>query len=1356
MTHVVQDPVFWILAALLALSVVFMALVLWAARVSGGSPSAGEPGHRSSKATTAAREALARSFAKAFDSLKRALPVRALRTALPMVVVIRDAEHPRRLALRESGLHHMVSAGETAAASGPGVDWHLFDQAAVVELALHRHEPEDPKSAGSRLWDDFLHLCRRHRPDRPFDSVVLTIPAAELLKHDNERLQALTEQGHALHHRLWSVQRTLALRVPVYLVVTGAEALPGFVELARVLPPEVSRRLVGWSSPQELTAPFNPACVPAALSAMGATLSELVDEAAAGPAAADAGSMFLLPGEVERLRVGLLRLCDELFKESAYHEPFLLRGIYLSGDSVPARMHATGAMTGESPQEPVVDLPPQPVFLRDIFEKKVFAEWGQMRTVKSQPLRRPTAHLALRVAQVAIPAVWALGLVSAAYRLQDTVSVQLVAVNRIADLSPATAGESAPRANGALSLLDLGSILRVDPSQMGSVFIPGSWTLFDDLRQRVQDRIDSGVATGSYDPMIRSLVRQMSALTGVPVDEASGQMIVGASCALTPRWREVFERSGRVGISLEDTREYQAMLDLVAALERLDQASQAFRRLRNGAAAADPADYRVLASAVGVVLPDRIDRMALLFRRIAAQRSDAMLGQMQVAAACSFRLALNEVMRELFQENDLAQSEHDLVQLAAKVDGNSAWAIGVDAQIQHWQEMLDLLQKQDALMMPGKGKWMQDGPMNLGPSFEDLIRRVGAISLLGVPVAERTRLDMEEAFQRFLVQWKQELASYSEELGDLKWSDQDNRWVWSAERSSLRAGLSNLMGQQFMAYRAPAPYPEVPPQASIAWDKVKLDQALGAADVRRRLQTDVLPKISNGFRPEVERLSSAALANTVVDTVAKAVLLAPRGSPAAVFGEAERSRLLKINALLTDLGAKSEAERLAGILARDSLARLRAVDEALQRSDLYSPRERDFKGWAGERSPWTAAYDVPDAFSMSAYLGQQLARIESLARDAEPNLAIVEAAAAQNPMVLRWKGIASDLERYRLKNPGSSLMVLEQFLLVTLADLDRFNCLDKLGRPVARRSPDFFTERLTQVQQGLLARCRELKISEQADTWSTFSSAFNLSVAGRPPFVQTNGARGAEPSGSAPRRPAVDPDDLGSVLRLFERAHRVLGDKVLEQANARNQAAANAQSAVRRFDEQMERVRAFLSPLFPADDNTPAGLDLGIEFRAAPESELEGNKIIDWSLTVGTQTLRWRDPPKPLRWEPGMAITLSLRVAQNSPSVPQPEAGQPMMSVTDRTITYRYSDPWSLISVLQRHREAEAQARTETRSSLLRFEFPLAVIPEGQKVPTAESRARVFLRLTISPAGKRQPLAWPGIFPAVAPDWPTP
>ncbi len=71
-------------------------------------------------------------------------------------------------------------------------------------------------------------------------------------------------------------------------------------------------------------------------------------------------------------------------------------------------------------------------------------------------------------------------------------------------------------------------------------------------------------------------------------------------------------------------------------------------------------------------------------------------------------------------------------------------------------------------------------------------------------------------------------------------------------------------------------------------------------------------------------------------------------------------------------------------------------------------------------------------------------------------------------------------------------------------------------------------------------------------------------------------------------------------------------------------------------------------------------------------------------------------------------------------------------------------------------REAQGAARTDARAQLLRFEFPLAPAGVAASLAPEAARARVYLRLSISPAGKRAPLPWPGNFPVRAPEWSTP
>jgi type VI secretion system protein ImpL len=221
------------------------------------------------------------------------------------------------------------------------------------------------------------------------------------------------------------------------------------------------------------------------------------------------------------------------------------------------------------------------------------------------------------------------------------------------------------------------------------------------------------------------------------------------------------------------------------------------------------------------------------------------------------------------------------------------------------------------------------------------------------------------------------------------------------------------------------------------------------------------------------------------------------------------------------------------------------------------------------------------------------------------------------------------------------------------------------------------------------------------------------------------------------------------------------------QALLQQQKGSTAGVAVQRFVDQFDRSRNFLAPLVPAEENTPAGYDLAVEFRANQGAEIQGNKVIDWSLEIGRQRLGLRDAPKPLRWEPGQPISLTLRLAKDGQFSPLADPKQPALSVDGKTVTLRFADAWSLFNLIGRQREVEA--RNDGRNQLLRVEFPLQMdnpsalantpAPKAPLLPATlkpaevgENRAKVYLRLTLSPPGKRTPLIWPGPLPTRAPE----
>jgi len=1328
-------------------------------------------------------DSLKLSFRRAVELIEANIAARSDRYSVPWVLVINEGQGDD-LPLVQAGLQSALSTDATLTAAAQGITWNFFDKGITVQLQgslLGSTEGDDPEN---RTWDEFLGLCRDYRSDRPFDSVVISLPATSLLRQDPQGLLDLAARAKAIHRRLWLAQNRLALRFPIYLVISGCEAIPGFSRFSAALPEAVRGSMLGWSCPYELAAPYQSSWTEAAVDSIVSSVFDACSELSALELpGADSTSYFLLPSQLETLRSGLRLFADDLMRPSAYHEPFLLRGMYLSGDCgesailraeatvqaelfgglVAAASSASTPVTAstEVPEAAAADWTRQPAFLRDIFDKKIFAESGLVRPTSVQRLRRPALTRTAQWAAICILGVWGGGLIYSAVRIDRAVEDIATAIQRLDrdtrsglssdDPTGAAFVQARSRAIEALNLMS-----QVDSGALGTVFMPGSWSFFDTLQDQVQRRLELRFSEVSLGPITRGIYARVGELTGVPSDPETGYLIQGASCALPMGWAAQLEGKESSTIDVEDLPEFAALLLYMSRVEQMDKVLTARARLVDGTKELDSADLRLIVKTVlGAELAGNVDRTAILFRKFAKRQPSLPLDGMRQAAACSYGLALGAVHVRLFERNELLEIEKKLNQASRLALSGGAKTPETTQSLEAMRLLLDELKRQEFMMLPGKGAWIQRMPLQLGQAYDTVIQRAQGSLLIGSEPVETGKKLAAEGFARFKTEWDVTVTGGSELLAEgLFWSDKESKWSFSEDRQALRNGLTQLLAQRYMSAQARKALPKSDAQSWITWDKSKLDQALLVVESKRKFQSDILPNFPAAARSDIERVVNAVLADSAMELVSQAVVAIPRGAGVSAASDADRGRLTKVQAMLIEMGAKSAADELSALVSRDALSRLRQIDEAFLRSDLFQPRDADFKTWAGDRGPLLSAFGAGDSMALGHYVSEQQARVEALSREAEQLLVQVESALMNGPTARRWQEIAVDLNRYKSKSPNSNLLALEQFIMTVGTELDRANCAEKLPlKPVRRRGGDIFADRLYVMQVALAGRCRELRQLEVQEAWAQLAEGFNRDLAGRSPFaaIAMTGSAGA-PQSSAVERPAVDVDELPTVLKAAERASKLLADKALDAAGK-----GGPNAATRRFSEQMDRVRAFMAPLFPTEENSAPGYDLVWEFRANTAAEQEGNKIIDWSVTVGSQTLRQRDPQRALRWEPGAPIVVSMRLARDGPAVPLADTNQSVMAVLDdRTVVYRFSDLWALNSMIARQREAETQQRNDVRSQLLRFEFPMALLSDNPKIPPTQSRAKVYLRVTVSAAGKRAPIAWPGVFPTKAPDWGTP
>ncbi|MDB5881733.1 MAG: type secretion protein IcmF, partial [Ramlibacter sp.] len=1300
------------------------------------------------------------SFRQAVELIENNIAARKERYSIPWVLVLNEGRESRQLPIEQSGVASALSTETASAAATQGISWHFFDKGVVIDMQGAYLGSPDDEDATQRPWDEFLGLCRNYRPQRPFDSVVITVPAASLLDSSPDALLELGKMAQLAHRRLWLAQNRFAMRFAIYVVVSDCEQVEGFAAFAKALPEPMKAGMLGWSSPYDLSTTYQGEWVDEAMDNVVRTVSDTSAELFA----LDSGNtqtarFFLLPSRIDRVRESLRAYIDELMRPSAYHEPFFFRGIYLTGDSSESAQRAGARAAGlpgaaadadaDAEIDVVSQLMREPTFLRDLFEKKIFMEYGVARPSRQQ-LARPTLSRAAQWGAAVVLGAWTLGLVVAGVQLNrrnPDLAKELTQIEIDANYRARASdrGEAIPPEwYRAKTLSLLAKVDKLDSDRAWTFFMPGAWDIFDNLDSRVAERIEREFGELAIRTLRRELYARAADLTGVVQDASTSELIIGGDCAAPGGFAAIANAPRKASVMAEDLPELAAMNQYVAAVERLDQALVAMVRLQKPNPTA-PDDLRLLVKyTLGAELPGNLTQSIRFFQgdENHPPPSAVSVRHIQQAVRCTLDKGMNALDQRLFANNDLLVAERQLGAQGIRLFAGEADGGAFADTVRGYQSIVALIRDEETLVGGGKGAWMRQSTAELGPAYEALLARITqSRRMLGQDAAEPARQHAMGELQRFRTEFNTRFGAGAPSA--LVWNDKEMRFSISPERLALRDALAGLLAQPFMAPATDRAIPAPPEEGVLTWNTAKLDQGLALAEPHKAFFADSLAKFPVPVRASVSAVVNAQFARLMSDAAIDSLTIVERPD-AGVIGDAaafdaSRTRLAKLQELLAATGAPDKADALRALMSHDALLRLRQMDAKLNQTELYAIRGRNFADWPGDRGPVLQAFGVPDVGGLMQYLALQFSRAEALGRQSETYLASLDRSAAESQLAQRWRAINRELERYRLKNPNGTLGAYEQFLITVGAEIDRFTCSEKLaGKAPASRPADYFGERHLQVYNALAARCAELQTGELQDLWSSFSGDFNRLLASRMPFALSTSRDSSD----------ADIEDVGQMTRTFDKIARTL-----KQAPTTGRAGTNL-APVRRFAEQFTLVKGFLAPLFPVEEGAVAGYDMAVEFRANRGAEIEGNKIIEWTLDVGGQTLKLRDAPRPLRWEPGTPIVLTLRLAKDAPVTAVFDPQQPQMAAEGKTVTYRFADTWSLLRLIQAQRDAGGAAAGEGRSQLLRLEFPLADAggATGDKLP-AQSRVRVYMRLTLSAVGKRTPVFWPGTFPSRAPEF---
>ncbi len=1299
---------FWILAGLAAVAGL---LALWlVAR-------ARAPGKVAAPAVIARLAGLARRgglFGRLIEALVYLFTSREQRYQQPWTLLLGEKGAGKSSLLRSAAarLRHDPPAWAEKIEL-PGAEWMLFEHGALIDPEGRIRDPhgENGDHGGGKRWHTLLDRIDDLRPERPLDKVILTVSARSLL---NAGEDALLDLARDALRQVQEVRHRFEFALPVYVVVTRCDAVPGFSAFWRAQAAARRDEIFGWTAPPALQSEEPPAWVEAAFACLCERLRQVLLTVSAeveAPAeamekhdgeATELDRFFLFPLSFRRLQAPLARWFAEVFQASDRDQSFFCRGIYFCGG-----VAADGAE---------VDGPRGDVdFTRGLLADRVFAEphlamptrkrvWSRNRLIR----RAQIAALAALLGLFALLGVAALHL---AQQMQSLDGAMRTLVDTRATADPGT----------CLGVSRFHDILRqVARIEADSTYlaIPLSW---------VDDR---AIAYGAETISNASLKRVV---------------MPAVSCRLARKARALLQSGEEATAAATAAADpvaapRRAFLDYVAAVRALEDNLARFRKASRFASA------------------DKSEASLRLFADLAAYAYDQPLPKEVMAERGALSASLARIT---FNANvPLPQGAREryaqrIESLAAdlRADLERELAIGPDllanlgraaASPRANEERTHLLAWLEWMRQSWLGSSAAHNPCETArgaasPALADLVRRHGYPERLGSLADTFGAALCYQPAMNTLARLR--IAPHGLMFGP--------RGGVLELNPSLVAEFDGLGALMRLGYMRLTPRQGFQCQLdSAGWNPAALAEAAGYARAYMEFaKARGLPALGANpeRRPLYDRLAREQLEAVLNDALRAAQVAAtPEPARGGVSGLSDAERrlaresvefagaaapLLEALNLLRQLGF-ADAAREVAVCARgqaaDSLRRVQTLADNSRLYDLSLDGGTQVLGDLAQTRDWLAR-QVARARVLTGYASQYLAFLKNSDDPGETSAADARGAGF-------WSNSLDELERYlQFKEPNGQVAYLHGLFNSTLNGKGDEGCRKRLAD---YDPPEYGNDLFSRLRGQSLARMRD-ECAGNHDAaafaaWVRLADRFNRELAGRYPFGPLSG-----------------PDAAPGVVKAF------LADYTAQRAalgaafeGARQPRWAGAQ----RFLAQMDGVAAFFANTLSAE---PAGapLRIEVEFNALAKNSPGANQIVGWSLGSPAALATFPNGSNALDWAWGQPLELRLAWASGSRWRPLADSSQDDLAVDGAGAVFSADGPWALLRLIQRHRATGAADPLAPGRVVLAFDVPtLAAAPgPGQ---AARGNARPHIALTLSGKDAKTGAATsarPPLIPGLAP-----
>lgn len=1229
---------------------------------------------------------------------------------------------------------------------------------------------------------DLLRAVEIVRPLRPLDALVVVVPCSVLIAAA-EAPEAAAARGRQLYEIILTVQQRTGWRVPVYVLLSGAEEIAGFTPVARAVLEHSVNPIIGWPAPKALDSMFDPTWIDEAFAALRTTLSteqihllmELDDDKTAE-------EVLLFPDRLAEIRPALAALLGQMLENSAYHEGFMLRGIFLTGDTGGPR--AESGPETRAPDAPlplpaaresttdaailslIVEQPPQPL-ADTLFRRKIFPESGLAQPAYGEMTRRHRMVRRAKIALAASVALFLLGMAAIPYqtgRHYPPIRALLSNVEQIEDRTDLL--NKVMRESGTGTCREPARARLVPPGDRNP--FEESRALSIELLQRMSDldinRVQTILAPTSFFSPVNGKVRAAirSSFHDVVFNAIADSMATRAGIdALVSRNAPMADGARYWQVTVDNTLIYNKNYRLATQMASMPAAHAA--AVKNFAGLVDYALFEQL--------PPGFTRNYELYSDGIAGYAVPCLSDRQTREDLQGILSSHyaHAIDRLYIRNRLTETINSIAARFTPVDGIDS----SDASLAKLVTELDTIAAE--LAATGKYGWVyvenaQD--LSLLP-----VEQLKGLEAIDASFVDRLPEESREIVFQAAVKLR------SSELFDAPLLAEDFAPApAAAAQPPATGGASALAAAAAPGTPAPAatetvavprlskaaadsreflrtvfaqPYMDssAPPAEPYSGTRISWD--LGKLQVAQKTVDNYAAFVASGSGDTPIALRNIALASAeqhfahylgqLVEEAAQPLTSA--GSVAMPGVDAETANfvqalplLVKIRNALRGAGAEDSATRVDARVANQAGRLLGDADRALAADGgPYAIDPAGLAAWDETGSLAAALFGVETVDDLKATLPQRRARVADIARSrAAPLIGYLRepgtaADAATLARANKWQGILQTLDSYDANSPSNSLARLEQYIAVDLDRLQKRQCAHARG--FTTRSSDYFAAQQAAISARVVGHCRRVAAGDTEARFEQVRDSFNATLAGRFPFASDSEA------------PAADPSDVQAFFREFGPALQPLKTDIDATPGFGNSGRA-ASIAL----DQLIRVQAALAPMLDAAGPAPLTYGVGVTFFTDPDLSQGQDQVIEASLGTPSSKALARGNQDSFVWSNGQPVLARFRWAINAPSIPL-TGGKCVPQPGGSYAGFRVDGDWAVLRLLRRYAPDRGAPGSGAAAVPVAFSVKLcanqARASGGEEVEDARILVRLSLSATARSADKpdRQ-------VPVVIPDFP--